>query len=254
MGKYRITQEKLRPYVWRRHKPHLSGKFVVQRLSRRQKKGNMDYIQRWSGRLEFCIGKTSVTADLICPKFAELSWLTMPGVPGIYFHSLFGSRNYPEGVETSGIKRRINREKFDFDSFMSEMEKSGSHRKKVYERYKKLLKLRKKLPQLNPYSDFSFPFISDTVFAIRRKNLLALFNFSGKTQKTEIKDIQTDLLTGQKYKNNLLPWQCVWLVRWIFLISTKKKRIFFKIRFKKIIRHRATLPQSNVQYHRRWGP
>ena len=137
----------------------------------------------------------------------------MSGVPGIYFHSLFGSRNYPKGVEASGIKRRINREKFDFDSFMSEMKKSGSHRKRVYERYKKLLKLRKKLPQLNPYSDFSFPFISDTVFAIRRKNLLALFNFSGKTQKTEIKDIQTDLVTGQKYKNNLLLWQCVWLVR-----------------------------------------
>ena len=37
--------------------------------------------------------------------------LAMPGVPGIYFHSLVGSKNYHDGVKHSGINRTINREK-----------------------------------------------------------------------------------------------------------------------------------------------
>ena len=37
--------------------------------------------------------------------------LCLAGVPGIYFHSLFGSRNYIEGVRETGRFRSINREK-----------------------------------------------------------------------------------------------------------------------------------------------
>ena len=136
--------------------------------------------------------------------------LTMPGVPGIYFHSLFGSHNDIEGAKKSGIKRRINREKFEFSGFMSEMEKTSSHRKMVYECYKKLLELRKTLPQLSPYSDFSFPYISNKVFAIRRKNLLALFNFSEKTAKAPVQQA-VDLISGKIHDGTLAPWQSVWL-------------------------------------------
>ena len=39
--------------------------------------------------------------------------LALAGVPGIYFHSLFGSRGWPEGVAQSGHKRAINRQKID---------------------------------------------------------------------------------------------------------------------------------------------
>lgn len=136
--------------------------------------------------------------------------LTMPGVPGIYFHSLFGSHNDIEGARKSGIKRRINREKFEFPEFMAELEKSGSHRKLVYERYKRLLELRKTLPQLSPYAEFSFPGISDKVFAVRRKDLLALFNFSGKTVKVSAPKTK-DLISGKIFEGKLAPWQCIWL-------------------------------------------
>jgi sucrose phosphorylase len=37
--------------------------------------------------------------------------LAMVGVPGIYLHSLFGSRNYAAGVAETGRNRTINREK-----------------------------------------------------------------------------------------------------------------------------------------------
>jgi glucosylglycerate phosphorylase len=39
--------------------------------------------------------------------------LALRGLPAIYFHSLFGSRNDREAALTSGINRRINRQKFD---------------------------------------------------------------------------------------------------------------------------------------------
>ena len=37
--------------------------------------------------------------------------LALLGVPGIYFHSLFGSRGWPQGVRQSGRNRSINRQK-----------------------------------------------------------------------------------------------------------------------------------------------
>ena len=39
--------------------------------------------------------------------------LSLAGVPGIYVHSLFGSRNWHEGVAQTGRNRTINRRKFE---------------------------------------------------------------------------------------------------------------------------------------------
>ncbi len=44
---------------------------------------------------------------------AHAIMLALSGVPGIYFHSLFGSRGWPEGVTITGQNRTINRQKFD---------------------------------------------------------------------------------------------------------------------------------------------
>ena len=44
---------------------------------------------------------------------AQAIMLALVGVPGIYFHSLFGSRGWREGVDLTGRNRTINRQKFD---------------------------------------------------------------------------------------------------------------------------------------------
>ena len=44
---------------------------------------------------------------------AHAIMLALSGMPGIYFHSLFGSRGWPEGVALTGQNRTINRQKFD---------------------------------------------------------------------------------------------------------------------------------------------
>ena len=52
--------------------------------------------------------------------------LCLQGVPGIYVHSLFGSRNYSNGVEKTGYYRSINREKFQRDALENELQNAKS--------------------------------------------------------------------------------------------------------------------------------
>ena len=51
--------------------------------------------------------------------------LALRGLPGIYFHSLFGSRGDRRGAEESGIPRRINRKKLDFAELQARAQRQG---------------------------------------------------------------------------------------------------------------------------------
>lgn len=109
--------------------------------------------------------------------------LAMPGVPGIYFHSLVGSRNYYKGVEESGIKRRINREKLIFEEISKELKIFGGLRNKVFTSYKKLLKVRTNEKAFNPFGKAEyFNLENHKIFVIKRqfnKEIIhTVFNFS----------------------------------------------------------------------------
>ncbi|MGC3958744.1 MAG: hypothetical protein QM813_12635 [Verrucomicrobiota bacterium] len=64
-------------------------------------------------------------------------------MPGIYFHSLFGSRNDRAGAESSGIHRRINRQKFVRAELESELNNPDSLRTRVFAGLSKLLAARR---------------------------------------------------------------------------------------------------------------
>jgi glycosidase len=68
--------------------------------------------------------------------------LSLAGVPGIYVHSLFGSRNWREGVEQTGRNRTINREKFERARFEAELNDPHSLRSRIFERYRALIQTR----------------------------------------------------------------------------------------------------------------
>jgi glycosidase len=74
----------------------------------------------------------------------------LAGVPGIYFHSLFGSRGDRAGAEASGIPRRINREKFQRGALEAEMACPGSRRQQVFGQLSRLLQRRKQHPAFAP--------------------------------------------------------------------------------------------------------
>jgi sucrose phosphorylase len=68
--------------------------------------------------------------------------LSLAGVPGIYVHSLFGSRSYHKGVEETGRYRSINREKFLRGELEQALADPFSLRHQVFYPYLNLIRAR----------------------------------------------------------------------------------------------------------------
>ncbi len=159
--------------------------------------------------------------------------LGLRGVPGIYFHSLFGSRNWKDGVEQTGRYRTINREKLERAQLEEEMADPNSLRHHVYHGYHHLLKVRKTSPAFHPLSGQQVLNLETTVFALLRTSLdgncqtLCLTNVTNQnielnldTHKILQKTVTScaDILTEREYslvegrlKLNISPYQVLWL-------------------------------------------
>ncbi len=99
---------------------------------------------------------------------AQAIMLSIIGVPGIYFHSLFGSRNWTEGVKQTGRNRTINREKLQFDALQKELADANSLRSKVFSSISQLLKTRSASPAFNPHGKQIIHDLHPAVFAVER--------------------------------------------------------------------------------------
>jgi len=156
--------------------------------------------------------------------------LAMPGVPGIYFHSMVGSQNYKDGVKHSGINRTINREKHNIDWLEKELSTLGSLAKTIFDSYKRMISIRINEEAFNPFGEFNFLSLDDRVFTIDKFNIkkttriLALNNYSNEkvtiTLPKEIKLPLCDILSSSfcdksTEKNELTitlePYQIMWL-------------------------------------------
>ena len=99
---------------------------------------------------------------------AQSILISMPGLPGIYFHSLFGSRNDYKGLESTGMNRSINRQKLDQATLEKEL-KSGL-RSLVFKPYMTMLEIRSNQLAFDPYGHFEFPITDDSIFCIIRSS------------------------------------------------------------------------------------
>ncbi len=112
--------------------------------------------------------------------------LTLPGVPGIYIHSLLGTQNDMAAVEKSGIKRRINRSKLNYDKLLETLSKEGSLRNLVFTEYKKLLQTRRSYDWFDPFLNFEIKTVDNQVIIIQKeqekKRFWAIFNFSDRSR------------------------------------------------------------------------
>ena len=150
---------------------------------------------------------------------AETILLSLQGVPGIYIHSLLGSRNDYYGKTTSGIPRRINREKLDLGYVRSQLT-GESNRARIFREMIRRLDIRRKESAFSPAADQQVIPCQKEVLALLRENqktgsrVWALVNVSGKTQTVEIPDMEgIDLLGGDRIsgKISLDPWACAWV-------------------------------------------
>ena len=168
--------------------------------------------------------------ELIAKRFlsTQAIMLALRGVPGIYFHSLFGSQNWTDGVEQTGRHRTINREKVQCAQIESELNDPTSLRYHVFSGYKKLLKARMGNPAFHPYAAQEILSIHPSVFALIRTSLdgktrtLCLNNVSKETQEITVDmpnfSSLTDILSKKEYsiidnqlKIKIAPYEVIWL-------------------------------------------
>lgn len=152
--------------------------------------------------------------------------LSMAGIPGIYFHSLFGSRNDLMGVEATGQLRSINRQKIQADELAQKLSDPISTASQVYRAYCQLLRARRGHPAFNPYAPQRVLDLHPSVFALLRTDLdglrrmICLHEVAGRTTRlnVDIRESATtqaiDILTTEELDLSaceLDPYQ----VRWI---------------------------------------
>ena len=108
--------------------------------------------------------------DVKVKKFlsSQSIMLELKGVPGIYIHSLLGTRNYSEGVKITGVNRTINRKKFRMEELEKEMADETSLVRRVFDGYIKMLNVRRKEKVFNPLSSQRILTTEGAVFGLLR--------------------------------------------------------------------------------------
>jgi sucrose phosphorylase len=158
--------------------------------------------------------------------------LALAGVPGIYVHSLLGSRSWREGVAQTGRNRTINRQKFDRATLEAELEDPGSLRSQVYTAYRAMLQARSKERAFDPYGEQRVLDVGVGVFALLRLApeggvpVLCLHNVSDQVQTVRIGAAEIgarrgpwgDLLSDNEYGSDGASLVCTlppYGIRWL---------------------------------------
>ena len=160
---------------------------------------------------------------------AHAIMLSLEGIPGIYIHSLLGTRNDYQRAENSGHNRAINRHQWNYHSLKTELEDSTSHHYQVYNSLKSLLKIRCSQPAFHPNATQFTLHLGSQLFGFwrqsmdREQSIFCVSNVSNQTQPLDLSDLNLidtenwyDLISGEQYSEdnhvvNLAPYQTVWI-------------------------------------------
>lgn len=141
--------------------------------------------------------------------------LSMVGIPAIYYHSLFGSTHDHDGMATSGINRRINRQVLDADELVRELTESP-RRRAVFEGITHQLAVRRAHPAFSPSTAQEVQAHDPRVLVIRRApgtpdEVVTAVNVSGDT--VDVPGLAgLDVLTGVRHDRlHLVPYGHAWL-------------------------------------------
>jgi sucrose phosphorylase len=153
--------------------------------------------------------------------------LAFMGVPGIYVHSLLGSRNWAEGVRRTGRLRSINRQKLPVDDVKTALDDPASLRSRVFNAYCKLITTRTGQKPFHPNGAQTVLRLHPALFTLLRtspdgsEHVVAIHNVSGETVQADLSTVPLDsiavyedLLTGQQAAAGPItvePYQVLWL-------------------------------------------
>jgi glucosylglycerate phosphorylase len=176
-----------------------------------------------------------VVLDLARFLASQVILLSLAGVPGVYVHSLFGSRNCQTCFEETGRARSLNREKFDFFELEASLNDPESREARIFESYTFLLKIRKNQPAFHPLAEQKILPLDDRVFSVlrtsldKRQTILCLVNVSSQAQHVDVDPLETgigkavawiDIIGNRVYEPqngrlvvSMQSYQAVWLLQ-----------------------------------------
>jgi sucrose phosphorylase len=134
--------------------------------------------------------------------------LSLAGVPGIYVHSLFGSRNCHDCFAETGRARSLNRRKFDRAALEASLTDPTEHAGQVFAAYRDMLRVRREEPAFHPAGGQQVLDLGPAVFAVLRtlpdarhgRPVLCLQSVSPHPQTVHLK---ADLLGSSRYRDLL---------------------------------------------------
>ena len=137
------------------------------------------------------------------------------GVPAVYYHSLVGSSPDHEGIESSRINRRINREVLVADRLVIELAEDP-RRGAVFAGMRRLLDVRRRHQAFSPFGTQQVEHLDDRVFAVLRgvgtaDELVCVTNVTGETvalPQVNGRDVLTD---SDLAPVTLGPWGYAWV-------------------------------------------
>lgn len=143
--------------------------------------------------------------DLQVRRFlaSQAIMLSLAGVPGVYVHSLFGSRSDREGVVQTGRYRTINRQKFRRDELDRVMADPASLRHQVFYPYLDLIRKRSAHPAFHPNGLQRVLDVHPALFTILRvapdgrAPVLCIVNVSDAPQRSTLNTRAVGLSTRQ---------------------------------------------------------
>jgi len=130
--------------------------------------------------------------------------LAMAGLPGIYIHSLLGSRSDHVGMAATGRNRSINRAKLDATTIGDELDDPLTLRHLVFAGIGKLLRARAGEPALHPDAAQCVLDVDPSFFVVERlgadsRRLVAAINVTDAAHRLTLKAPSgwRDILTGE---------------------------------------------------------
>ena len=158
--------------------------------------------------------------------------LAFMGLPAIYFHSMFGSTGWPEGVAQTHQYRSINRQKLSRVELETALADEGSVRRAIFRGLRHLLMVRGGDPCFSPSARQTVLAGPDSVFAVVRStadgahHVLCIHNVSQNTEQIRLNLAGTslarvgrfrDLIRGRQIRGaemlsmTMAPYESVWL-------------------------------------------
>ncbi len=153
----------------------------------------------------------------------------LEGIPAIYINSLISAQNDIDGVAQSGMKRRINRQKFAKDWLDDRLSDPISRESFGLVKLKELLIIRKQQPAFHPNATQFTLQLRSELFGVwrqsqdRKQSIFAITNLCASEQELDLSVINLigtenwhDLVTQKPIDDNekhvkMSPYQTVWI-------------------------------------------